>query len=337
MRGPWGHVVDVVEQPLVITALAILAALVDIISHVPTLLFVGFLVLLGFHRSRKLAGKDIWRIQVPSYIGLLVLVSVILFGVHGFLKAIIPEHKPETSKESEEKSVDAHKGIGQLPSARPTRELKLIFKESPALTRARQNHIADEMEAFYQYLAKIGFHAPTTVPPIGVSASAASTSFGSYPADPVYERTLYIGKNSVDDPAAIRAVYGDYAFPLLLNVYGQSSNVYFNRSWTASILSMYFNESFSSKKHLNADASFNGWPGALWEIRSTCGKEFTDRALFYAVGAPEPPSESPDPQMQHFNEYFRSRLMRGEIVVDDSIMSRSACAYRVLNARGLWR
>jgi len=136
IKGPWGHIVDVVEQPLVLTALAILAALVDIISHVPTLLFVGFLVLLGFHRSRKVAGKDIWRTQIPSYIGLLVLVSVILFGVHVLLKrstsqfvdeiiakikAAIPEHKPEPaivtsvpSKESKEKSISAHKRIGEF-------------------------------------------------------------------------------------------------------------------------------------------------------------------------------------------------------------------------------
>lgn len=58
--GVLGHFVDLVEQPLVLTGLAVLAALVDLISHVPTLLFVGILVLLGFHRSRKVAGKPIW-------------------------------------------------------------------------------------------------------------------------------------------------------------------------------------------------------------------------------------------------------------------------------------
>jgi len=109
-KGPVAHVVDVVEQPLVLTALAILAALVDIVSHSPTLLIVGLLVLLGFHRSRKLAGRDLWRIQVPSYVVLFVLVSAILFGVHVLLKrstsqfldeivakvrAVMPERKPE--------------------------------------------------------------------------------------------------------------------------------------------------------------------------------------------------------------------------------------------------
>lgn len=227
------------------------------------------------------------------------------------------------------------KRISQSPSTPPTRELKLTFKESRVLTPARKDHIADEMEAFYRYLVRLGFHPPTTVPPIGISPSAASTSIGNYPGDPIYGRNLFIGKDSIDDPVAIRAVYGDYAFGLLLDVHAPGTNAFFNRSWTASILSRYFNESFSSKKSVNLDPkSFNGWPDALWEIRSTCGREFTDRALVYAVGAPEPPSGPYDPQMQHFNEYFRSRLGRGEVVVDDAVLSGLACTNKILNARG---
>lgn len=85
-KGLMGHILDVVEQPLVLAALAILAALVDIISHVPTLLIVGVLSLLGVHRSGKLKGKPIWRVQVPSYFVLLICMSASLFGFHILVK-----------------------------------------------------------------------------------------------------------------------------------------------------------------------------------------------------------------------------------------------------------
>ncbi len=89
-RTGWQKVLDVVEQPFVLTAIAVLAALVDLISHAPVLLLCGVLVLLGFHRSKVLAGKT-WRVQVPSYVALFLCVSTILYGVHMLLKRTTSE------------------------------------------------------------------------------------------------------------------------------------------------------------------------------------------------------------------------------------------------------
>jgi len=95
--------------------LAILAALVDLISHVPTLLFIGFLVLLGFHRSRKVAGKK-WWIQLSSYIGLLVVMSVILFGVHVFIKQRSAQFVDEFAAKIA-KAVTPKRDAGSAPTA----------------------------------------------------------------------------------------------------------------------------------------------------------------------------------------------------------------------------
>lgn len=56
------------------------------------------------------------------------------------------------------------------------RKLKLISKSSPLFTPARKERIADQMEASYRYLLKVGFDAPTEVPPIGTRKNHAYTS-----------------------------------------------------------------------------------------------------------------------------------------------------------------
>jgi hypothetical protein len=130
-------------------------------------------------------------------------------------------------------------------------------------------------------------------------------------------------------------MYGNYAFGSILDLHPVDPEVSFNRTWTAWILTGYFTDSFSNTKPTGNPTSLNGWVYALWEIRTACGKDFTDRALAYAIGAPEPPSGPYDPQSTHFNDYFRERLARGEEVVDDAVLSGLRCTNGILNARRL--
>lgn len=84
-KGWWVIALDIVEQPLVLTAIAIVVALVDIISHVPVLLLVPILVLGGIHRSKTFESKSLWRVRIPVYAIILILVSGLCFWLHVLL------------------------------------------------------------------------------------------------------------------------------------------------------------------------------------------------------------------------------------------------------------
>jgi|HubBroStandDraft_6_1064221.scaffolds.fasta_scaffold00200_8 hypothetical protein len=80
----WLRLLAFIEQPFVITGIAILAGVVDIISHVPVLTLCGVLFVLGLHRAGTVAGKP-RKIQIPAYVGVFVVVSSGLYGVHVLL------------------------------------------------------------------------------------------------------------------------------------------------------------------------------------------------------------------------------------------------------------
>jgi hypothetical protein len=81
----WLRLLAFIEHPLVITGIAILAGVVDIISHVPVLTLCGVFFVLGLHRAGTLAGRPIWKIQVPAYVAVFLVVSSGLYGVHVLL------------------------------------------------------------------------------------------------------------------------------------------------------------------------------------------------------------------------------------------------------------
>jgi len=210
----------------------------------------------------------------------------------------------------------------------------LIFKSSPAFTEERKRRITNTIESFYEYLVAVGFDPPHQLPPIGIGGAYA----GIYPGDPVYEQSVSISENSVDDAYSIRKVYADYAFTILLNVYSPNvheGDAYFYRTWASGVIASYYAASFGDSLPANSGKGYNGWPLALWDIRNSCGKDFTDKALMRSIGATEPKTPPVDPKAKLFNEYFRERLARGESVVDDGLLSGLACTNRILNARGL--
>jgi hypothetical protein len=53
---------------------------------VPVLMLCGVLFMVGLHRAGAVAGKPIWKIQVPAYVGLLFVMSVGLYVVHVLLQ-----------------------------------------------------------------------------------------------------------------------------------------------------------------------------------------------------------------------------------------------------------
>lgn len=122
------HILDFVEQPLTLTALAILAALVDLISHTPVLLFVGLLMLAGLHRTKKLEGRPVWRVQVPIYLLALVVTTITLYGIRIGLKKTSQEFVDKVVAEIAEKIKPAEvKQSQKTPDAKPV-TLETLFK-----------------------------------------------------------------------------------------------------------------------------------------------------------------------------------------------------------------
>ena len=100
----------------------------------------------------------------------------------------------------------------------------------------------------------------------------------------------------------------------------------------ANVLSEYFSSSFSDVGRFN-NLGYNGWLPILWQIRTSCGKDLTNRALLYATKSREPDVPLSDPKMQAFDDYFRRRLSEGESVVDDTSFSGLACINQIINSR----
>jgi hypothetical protein len=128
--------------------------------------------------------------------------------------------------------------------------------------------------------------------------------------------------------------YGKYAFDILLDVHAAMGVASANRTWSSALLAQYFSNTFSSTTP-NRGAGINGWSAILWDVRTACGQTFTDRALIYFVGSPEPQSEASDPQMKHFNKYFWRRLVSGAEVVDSAEWHGLKCIDEIMNVRGM--
>jgi hypothetical protein len=197
------------------------------------------------------------------------------------------------------------------------RELKLIFKDSPLFTTARRERIADQMEDFYLYLKGIGFEPPKEVPPLGTGPFAASASITPGPA---YWGSLIIANKSVDDPLMIHSAYARYACPEILKAFTLTELVNSYRMSASLICNVYYVDSFNNHdpQLLNPKSDTDAWVAALWEIRTACGRGFTDTALLYAIKSfDDEGGVHSASTAKSFSEYFSGRFRSGESVADN--------------------
>ncbi len=82
--------------------------------------------------------------------------------------------------------------------------------------------------------------------------------------------------------------------------------------WTGQTASLYFVYSERKTTPPRRLTDRIGWISALWQMRKEFGADFTDRVLFYAIGASEP-------KAKELNGYFYDRLMQEESVVDNNL------------------
>jgi hypothetical protein len=93
-----------------------------------------------------------------------------------------------------------------------------------------------------------------------------------------------------------------------------------NRRLSGWVFSDYFTSSYSNKKPIFTQSITDKWVGSLWEIRQRCGKEFTDKVLFYTYKKiNDRLNNKPE---EGFNKYFSKYLFSGEFVVDNEMKNR---------------
>jgi hypothetical protein len=239
-----------------------------------------------------------------------------------------------------------------LPTSRtdtktaPSPQVKLIFKDSPFFTAARRRHITMQIDEFRNYLMGIGFDIPKEIPPIGTGHGASGVG-GS---GDVLNSSIDIDDRRIDDPMFVRLPYADFVFDLLLKVNDRSSIGWAFRGQVSHVMATYYNLSYSGNMfELNGHAvpmRSDSWDSALWDIRSACGKDFTDRSMFFMfkqidlVSSDPKFYRDPDPRAnwgistQESNEYIFTGLMAGEGVVDNNFQKRPMIG-RILKEHGL--
>ncbi len=75
----WQKALAFLEHPLFTLPVGIIGGLVGILVSAPVLFVCGACVLLAFHRANVVSKKPIWKVQVPAYFGLVVVVIGLLF------------------------------------------------------------------------------------------------------------------------------------------------------------------------------------------------------------------------------------------------------------------
>jgi hypothetical protein len=262
-----------------------------------------------------------WRLaptnQQPDLLTVLFHIESAIRGLpDAIAERIRPSNHSQPPQPTKNDSNQAKETTGLLP--RPPqfpRHLKLIFKNSLLFTAVRKERIADEMEAFDQYLTFVGFDTPKEVPPLGTHSGNAITMSLTTPLDSIYDAQISIPADWIDRPDDIRDVYALWVFRLLFKKAFNSVNPEgqpFSYT-TASLFSCYYRSSFVGRNVCDHDWAGRNWNNILWEIRQKKGKSFTDEVLLYTYKAWYPLPKVPDT----FDEFFGPHFSRGAWIKDN--------------------
>jgi hypothetical protein len=207
-------------------------------------------------------------------------------------------------------------------------EVKLIFKDSPLFTPERKRQITIEIDAFRKYLIGLGFDVPKEMPPIGTfhGKGFQSAYSGSLGNNLPFNADIYIGDEAIDDPTSWKRAYAYYFFTVIFDRHSQKdAGLKFRKEWIIHIFLDYFANSYSNKRPKFAKG-IDEWVNALWDIRDSCGQDFTDRALFYTSEVKIEAEEKIEKNFKNFekdfNKDFSLRFLEGAWVVDNNLQNR---------------
>jgi hypothetical protein len=206
-------------------------------------------------------------------------------------------------------------------------EVALIFKESPLFTTERKVQLSNEVNAFYHYLAEIGFDLPKEAPPLGVGAG---TSLSYVFPGTVYDASMFIPGDDIDNLDNIRCMYSLFLFSYLFR-WGEpllDPQAFVMRS--VGVFADYYRASFVNRHSIYPGSSVARLETALWDIRRIHGKHFVDRAMFFTFKRWGPPLSTE----VDFDSFFTLRFLIGEAVIDN-LGQHDGPVRSVLRQRGL--
>jgi hypothetical protein len=217
-----------------------------------------------------------------------------------------------------------------IPYRPPGNDLTISFKVSPVLTQARRDRMIAEITAFYEFLVRIGFNPPRTVPIIGTAPHHTGLAFSRYSCTnseldttlPYSETT--IGEVDIDNPECIRQVYGAFVFMSLLRTCGEYSS-------PVLVFSDYFSTIYDGKHSLPDRL---GWRTALLDLRKSYGKELIDAAMLSTYKTWHPLNKGEDSKDQ--DSFFARRFIYGLFFIDDQHRHVEPIT-KFLRERGLYR
>ena len=183
--------------------------------------------------------------------------------------------------------------------------MELTFSDSPQWTSSRKRFVATEFAAFRDYLVGLGFTPPSHTPPVQIGEH--DFMIGS-PSE--YGFTLSMAKTTVNDRMAVRSAYASYVFYSLMHTTQTDLSKEPNRWAAASFFAEYFISSFSDTDISNKKS----WATVLWRVRNETSPEFMDHAMFYSVQLFDETRADPKGD---FDEYFRSHVVRGLLVMEN--------------------
>jgi hypothetical protein len=311
-----------VDSPLTGIAIGLLAgAVVQSVSLASVFIVVWVLLTVQVFRVRPFGGTSRF-VQMLGMLAISAVLATILWGGWRKVPKPQPEAKPATAAEiaAEVSKILPSGGVAPATTSatRTTRsttpDVSLIFTDSPLFTPDHKRLTISAINSFYLYLKNLGFPVEKEVPPIGVSPHDVQMMGGTLPGS-IYERHIYLPKNSLDDVDAIRRVYASYVFRTLFGTFGGASigPDFMKDETTATLFEVYYTSSLANRNLDSTEWLGHRWMEALWDIRQKKGQDFTDRAMYYTYK-----TWDPKPVPGDFESKFWTRFLAGVWVIDNN-------------------
>jgi len=268
---------------------------------------------------------SLWRLPILIMIAVIISISGYKFG-NWALEQYNQQKKTYKTEPKPLTADDLRREFEKLKTTQktaiPSPEIKLVFKNSPLLTAARQKKITTELNSFRNYLIRLGFEVPKETPPMGIENKVGFTSGGTTPGDSVLDWSINIGEKDIDNLTIWRLAYTEYVFRKILSESSVTKEDRFQHNFfTIIVFDKYFTYSFRNQPVNKRMDGGRDWVPALWEIRDRCGHDFTDQALFYTFRSILRHKTTEDES--DFNKYFLNQFISGLWVVDNDLHSRS--------------
>jgi hypothetical protein len=169
------------------------------------------------------------------------------------------------------------------------------FDESMSWTGLAKRTIELDLNGFCAYLTDLGFEMPAKFPMVKIAKFAAAESkspdqfivFPSFGPRDIDLTSITLDVSVVTNVGLAREALAEYLFSL----YTASVNIKLGdwkfREEARPILATYFTWSYGGEKaglyRPSPSVSLTNWTNSLWAMRTTFGKVYTDRAIYYAL------------------------------------------------------